>query len=73
MRYDDEIKLDELRICYVASNEELSLLETVEVGEYADMLGYRLYRMVNDRFRCFFRCGSRWRTCGSVEIWTPHR
>lgn len=54
MRYDDEVLIDELKICYVASNDELSHLEAVEVGEYADMFGYRLYRMVNDRFRCFF-------------------
>ena len=54
MRYDDEVLIDELKICYVASNEDLNLLEAVEVGEYADMFGYRLYRMVNDRFRCFF-------------------
>lgn len=54
MRYDDEVLIDELKICYVASNDEISHLETIEVGEYADMLGYRLYRMVNDRFRCFF-------------------
>ena len=54
MRYDDVILIDELKICYVASNDGLSHLEAVEVGEYADMFGYRLYRMVNDRFRCFY-------------------
>ena len=54
MKYDDEVLIDELKICYVAGNDELSHLEAVEVGEYADMYGCRLYRMVNDRFRCFF-------------------
>lgn len=46
--------IDELKICYVASSAVLSRLEMVEVGGYVDMYGYRLYRMVNDRFRCFF-------------------
>ncbi len=54
MKYDDEVLIDELKICYVAGNDELNHLEAVEVGEYADMYGCRLYRMVNDRFRCFF-------------------
>ena len=26
----------------------------VQAGGYVDMFGYRLFRMVNDRFRCFF-------------------
>lgn len=46
--------VDELKICYIANKEDLSHLEMVEVGEYADMFGCRLYRMVNDRFRFFF-------------------
>lgn len=54
MRYDDEIILDELRICYVASNDDLSRLEMVEVGEFVEVDEYRLYRRTNDRFRCFF-------------------
>lgn len=54
MRYDDEVLLDELRICYVASNDDLSHLEMVEVGEFVEVDEYRLYRRTNDRFRCFF-------------------
>lgn len=54
MRYDDEIILDELRICYVASNDDLSRLEMVEVGEFVEVNEYRLYRRTNDRFRCCF-------------------
>ena len=46
--------IDELKICYVASCADLSRLEMVEVGGYVDMYGYRLYRIVNDRFRFFF-------------------
>lgn len=46
--------IDELKICYVASCTDLSRLEMVEVGGYVDMYGYRLYRIVNDRFRFFF-------------------
>lgn len=54
MRYDDEVLLDELRICYLASNDDLSHLEMVEVGEFVEVDEYRLYRRTNDRFRCFF-------------------
>lgn len=47
-------QVDELKICYIASNEDLNRLEMVEVGAYAEFFGYRLYRMTNDRFRFFF-------------------
>ena len=54
MRYDDDVLLDEVRICYVASNDDLSRLEMVEVGEFVEVDEYRLCRRTNDRFRCFF-------------------
>lgn len=46
--------IDELKICYVVNKEELACLDAVEAGEFADVFGYRLYRVLNDRFRCFF-------------------
>lgn len=46
--------VDELKICYVADHDDLVTLEMVEAGGYADVLGYRLYRTMNDRFRFFF-------------------
>jgi hypothetical protein len=49
-----DIKIDELKICYVADIENLMNYEAVEAGKFIDYFGYRFYRIINDRFRFFF-------------------
>ena len=49
-----DIKIDELKICYVADIENLMNFEAVEAGKFIDYFGYRFYRIINDRFRFFF-------------------
>ena len=46
-----DIKIDELKICYVADIENLMNFEAVEAGKFIDYFGYRFYRIINDRFR----------------------
>ena len=53
MTHNDKIKIDELRICYVADEESLRDLMAVEAGKFIDSFGYRFYRIINDRF-CYF-------------------
>ena len=49
-----DIKIDELKICYVADIENLMNFEAVEAGKFIDYFGYRFHRIINDRFRFFF-------------------
>lgn len=51
---NDEIVIDELKICYVTAPNNLDPLEKIEVGKYLDYLGYRFYRLTNERFRFFY-------------------
>ncbi|MGC8140991.1 hypothetical protein ACP3W2_26510, partial [Salmonella enterica] len=48
------IVIDELKICYVTAPNNLDPLEKIEVGKYLDYLGYRFYRLTNERFRFFY-------------------
>lgn len=43
--------IDELKICYVADQERLESLRGIAPGEYIDIPGFRLYRVISDRFR----------------------
>lgn len=54
MRKDEDIVLDELKICYKADKEQLAFLMGVEEGGFVDVEGYRLFRLGNGRFRFFF-------------------
>ena len=49
-----EITIDELKICYVADAEILRPMKETEIGGYLNLFGYRLHRVVNDRFKYFF-------------------
>lgn len=48
------IAIDELKICYVAHQDSMLVLENVEVGDYLDYLNYRFYRLTNERFRYYY-------------------
>ena len=54
MNSNEVLCIDELKICYVTGNDNLTQLNTVEVGGYIDLQGFRFYRVLNDRFRFFF-------------------
>ena len=58
MKKNDDIVLDELKICYLADDKVLAPLGMVEAGEFADIFGYRFYRLTNDRFRFFYEITS---------------
>lgn len=49
-----DIKIDELKICYVTDIENLMKFEGAEARKFIDCFGYRFYRIINDRFRFFF-------------------
>lgn len=51
---NDHIQIDELKICYTTTADNLNDLMSVEIGSFADLFGYRFYRSVSDRFRFFF-------------------
>lgn len=43
--------IDELKMCYVADQERLEELKCIASGEYINIPGFRLYRVISDRFR----------------------
>lgn len=51
---NDHIQIDELKICYTTTADNLNNLMSIEIGSFIDMFGYRFYRSVSDRFRYFF-------------------
>jgi len=56
MRYNEnnEIVIDELKLCYLADREQLACLLSVEVGDTVVIDRYLFYRFLNERFRfCF--------------------
>lgn len=56
MQYNEnnEIVLDELKLCYLADQEQLQGLAGVNVGSTIQLYGYSFYRLSNERFRFFF-------------------
>ena len=51
---NDHIQIDELKICYTATADNLNDLMSIEIGSFIDLFGYRFYRSVSDRFRFYF-------------------
>ena len=51
---NNEIVIDELKLCYLADREQVSCLSDVEVGASIDVFGFKFYRFLNERFRFFF-------------------
>ncbi len=51
---NNEIVIDELKLCYLADQEQVESLVAVEVGSSIQLNGYIFYRFLNERFRYFF-------------------
>ena len=51
---NEYIQIDELKICYTTTADNLNDLMSIEIGSFIDLFGYRFYRSVSDRFRLFF-------------------
>lgn len=51
---NDHIQIDELKICYTATADNLNDLMSIEIGSFIDLFGYRFYRSVSYRYRFFF-------------------
>ena len=54
MKKNEDVVLDELKICYKADQKQLAFLKAIGEGEFTDVEGYRLYRLTNGRFRFFY-------------------
>lgn len=56
MQYNEnnDIVIDELKLCYLADKEQMECLAAVEAGAYIDVHNYRFYRFLNERFRFFY-------------------
>lgn len=56
MQYNEnnEIVIDELKLCYVADREQMACLAEVEVGGWLEQHRYKFYRFLNERFRFFY-------------------
>lgn len=54
MKKNEDVVLDELKICYKADKEQIAFLTAIGEGEFTDVEGYRLYRLTNGRFRFFY-------------------
>ena len=50
----EHIQIDELKICYTATQEDLKELMSIEIGSYMVLYGYRFCRSISDRFRYYF-------------------
>lgn len=51
---NEHIQVDELKICYTATPEDLNELMSIEIGSCMDIHGYRFCRTISDRFRYYF-------------------
>lgn len=51
---NDHIQIDELKICYTTTADNLNDLMSIEIGSFIDLFGYRFYRSVSYRYRFFF-------------------
>lgn len=50
----EHIQVDELKICYTATPENLNNLMSIDIGSFMELYGYRFYRSISDRFRYYF-------------------
>ena len=51
---NDHIQIDELKICYTTTTNDLNDLMSIEIGSFIDLFGYRFYRSVSYRYRLYF-------------------
>ena len=51
---NDHIQIDELKICYTTTADNLNDLMSIEIGSFIDLFGIRFYRSVSYRYRFFF-------------------
>ena len=51
---NEHIQVDELKICYTATPDDLNELLSVEIGSSMELFGYRFCRAISDRFRYYF-------------------
>ena len=51
---NDHIQIDELKICYTTTTDDLNDLMSIEIGSFIDLFGYRFYRSVSYRYRLYF-------------------
>ena len=54
---NDHIQIDELKICYTTTADNLNDLMSIEIGSFIDLFGYRFYRSVSYRIVSFSRFG----------------
>ena len=51
---NEHIQVDELKICYTATPDDLNELMSIEIGSSMVLYGYRFCRSISDRFRYYF-------------------
>ena len=51
---NEHIQVDELKICYTATPDDLNELMNIEIGSCMVLYGYRFCRSISDRFRYYF-------------------
>lgn len=51
---NEHIQVDELKICYTATPDDLNELMSIEIGSCMVLYGYRFCRSISDRFRYYF-------------------
>lgn len=51
---NEHIQVDELKICYTATQDDLNELMSIEIGSCMVLYGYRFCRSISDRFRYYF-------------------
>ena len=51
---NEHIQVDELKICYIATPDDLNELMNIEIGSCMVLYGYRFCRSISDRFRYYF-------------------
>ena len=51
---NEHIQVDELKICYTATPDDLNELMSIEIGSSMELFGYRFCRAISDRFRYYF-------------------
>jgi hypothetical protein len=51
---NEHIQVDELKICYTATPDDLNELMSIEIGSSMELYGYKFCRAISDRFRYYF-------------------
>ena len=62
------IVIDELKLCYVTSEERLRQLKETKIGEHITLCGYRMHRIANDRFEYFFDVSARGKNVAQLRF-----